>query len=63
MTDCNMEEYWMSEDIVLFETIGGVAKITINRPSKYNALNTSVVSTLTEMMKKAKGNEGKNRHC
>jgi enoyl-CoA hydratase len=48
-----MEEYQMSEDIVLFETIGGVAKITINRPSKYNALNTSVVSTLTEMMKKA----------
>ena len=45
----------MSEDIVLFETIGGVAKITINRPSKYNALNTSVVSTLTEMMKKAEG--------
>lgn len=43
----------MSEEIVLYEKIGGVAKITINRPSKYNALNTSVVSTLTELMNRA----------
>ncbi|MDF1541166.1 MAG: enoyl-CoA hydratase/isomerase family protein, partial [Candidatus Thorarchaeota archaeon] len=43
----------MSEEIVLYETIGGVAKITINRPSKYNALNTSVVTKLTELMTKA----------
>ncbi len=43
----------MSEEIVLYETIGGVAKITINRPSKYNALNTLVVSKLTELMTKA----------
>ena len=47
----------MSEEIVLYEELGGVAKITINRPSKYNALNTSVVSKLTELMKKAEDNE------
>jgi len=40
----------MSEEIVLYETIGSVAKITINRPSKYNALNTSVITKLTELM-------------
>ncbi|MFW9953126.1 MAG: enoyl-CoA hydratase/isomerase family protein [Candidatus Thorarchaeota archaeon] len=43
----------MSEEIVLYEEIGSVAKITINRPSKYNALNVSVVNRISEMMKKA----------
>ena len=48
-----MEEYSMSEEVVLYETIDNVAKITINRPSKYNALNSAVRSALTEMMKNA----------
>ena len=47
----------MSEEIVLYEATDGVAKITINRPSKYNALNVAVVSKLTEFMKKAEADE------
>ena len=47
----------MSEEIVLYEASDGVAKITINRPSKYNALNVAVVSKLTEMMKKAEADD------
>jgi len=47
----------MSEEIVLYEATDGVAKITINRPTKYNALNVAVVSKLKEMMKKAEADE------
>ncbi len=43
----------MSEQDVLYEVEDGVAIITINRPTKYNALNTSVVTTLREFFKKA----------
>lgn len=43
----------MSEEVVLYETIGNVAKITINRPSKYNALNNEVRSGLSEKLKTA----------
>ena len=43
----------MSEQEVLYEVADGVATITINRPAKYNALNTSVVTTLREFFKKA----------
>ena len=43
----------VSEQEVLYEVADGVATITINRPAKYNALNTSVVTTLREFFKKA----------
>lgn len=43
----------MPEQEVLYEIADGVATITINRPAKYNALNTSVVTTLRELFKKA----------
>ncbi len=43
----------MSEQDVLYEVDNGVATVTINRPAKYNALNTAVVGTLREMMKQA----------
>jgi len=43
----------VSEQEVLYEVADGVATVTINRPAKYNALNTSVVTTLREFFKKA----------
>jgi len=43
----------VSEQEVLYEVEDGVATITINRPSKYNALNSSVVTTLREYFQKA----------
>jgi len=43
----------MSEEEVLYEIVDGVATITINRPAKFNALNTSVVTTLRELFKRA----------
>jgi enoyl-CoA hydratase len=47
----------VSEQEVLYEVTDGVATITINRPAKYNALNTSVVSTLRELFKKAEDDD------
>ncbi|TFF96654.1 crotonase [Candidatus Thorarchaeota archaeon] len=43
----------MTEDEVLYEVDDGIGKITINRPMKYNALNTAVVKKLRELMKNA----------
>lgn len=43
----------MSEQEVLYEVADGVATITINRPAKYNALNTAVVTTLRDFFKKS----------
>ena len=43
----------MSEQEVLYEVADGVATITINRPAKYNALNSAVVTTLRNFFKKA----------
>jgi enoyl-CoA hydratase len=48
----------VSEEIVLYEVLDGVAKITINRPSKYNALNSAVISELTKLMKEAESDSG-----
>ncbi len=47
----------MSEQEVLYEITDGVAIITINRPAKYNALNTSVVTNLRESFKKAENDD------
>jgi enoyl-CoA hydratase len=43
----------VSEQEVLYKLVDGVATITINRPAKFNALNTSVVTTLRELFHKA----------
>ncbi|MFW9788382.1 MAG: enoyl-CoA hydratase/isomerase family protein [Candidatus Thorarchaeota archaeon] len=43
----------MSEQVVLYEVSDGIATITINRPDKYNALNTVVRTALNEFFKKA----------
>ncbi|MHA1902556.1 MAG: enoyl-CoA hydratase/isomerase family protein [Candidatus Thorarchaeota archaeon] len=43
----------MSEQEVLYSVSDGIATVTINRPSKYNALNVSVVKTLRDFFKKA----------
>ena len=43
----------MSDEDVLYGVSDGVATITINRPSKYNALNVAVVKTLREFFKEA----------
>ncbi|MBN2228804.1 MAG: enoyl-CoA hydratase/isomerase family protein [Candidatus Thorarchaeota archaeon] len=47
----------MSEQEVLYDKSTGVATITINRPAKYNALNTSVVTTLRELFKEAENDD------
>jgi enoyl-CoA hydratase len=43
----------VSEEEVLYKVEDGVATITINRPSKYNALNSSVVSVIHQYCEKA----------
>ncbi len=43
----------MTEEEVLYEVADGIATITINRPAKYNALNSAVVKTLRDLFKKA----------
>jgi enoyl-CoA hydratase len=43
----------MSEEDVLYEVQDGIAKITINRPQKYNALNVAVVTRMKELFKQA----------
>ncbi|MFX1261522.1 MAG: enoyl-CoA hydratase/isomerase family protein, partial [Promethearchaeota archaeon] len=40
-------------DEVLYEVEDGVAIITINRPEKYNALNTDVVNAMRNFFQKA----------
>ncbi|MHA1768883.1 MAG: enoyl-CoA hydratase/isomerase family protein [Candidatus Thorarchaeota archaeon] len=43
----------MSEEDVLYEVADGIATVTINRPSKYNALNIAVVKRLRDLFEKA----------
>jgi len=47
------EDKTVSDEDVLYEAKDGVATITINRPDKYNALNTSVVMKLRELFGQA----------
>ena len=43
----------MSEQEVLYEVSNGIATITINRPAKYNALNTNVRAALNDFFTQA----------
>ena len=43
----------MSEEEVLYDVSDGVATITINRPQKYNALNTAVVGRMRDLFRQA----------
>jgi enoyl-CoA hydratase len=47
----------VSEQEVLYEVTDGVATITINRPAKYNALNTAVRSAMSDFLKKAEADD------
>ncbi len=43
---------------VLFQVDGAIARITLNRPEKKNALNSSVVNHLKVMLRQANDNDG-----
>ena len=45
-------------ETVLYETAGAIARVTINRPDKRNALNVTVMLELHEAMELAKADEG-----
>jgi enoyl-CoA hydratase len=47
----------VSEQEVLYEVADGIATITINRPSKYNALNTAVRAALSDFFQKAEADD------
>ncbi|NHJ14993.1 MAG: crotonase [Candidatus Thorarchaeota archaeon] len=48
----------MSEEDVLYSVSNGIGTITINRPSKYNALNVAVVRTLRDLFRRAEEDPG-----
>ena len=43
----------MSTDIVLYSVEGSVARVTLNRPEKRNALNDAVIGGLKQALKSA----------
>jgi enoyl-CoA hydratase len=43
----------LSEEVVLYEADGPVARITINRPDRRNAINSEVVAGIAEALSKA----------
>jgi len=43
----------MTDDVVLYSVEGSVARVTLNRPEKRNALNDAVIAGLKENLKKA----------
>ncbi|TXT57459.1 MAG: enoyl-CoA hydratase-isomerase [Candidatus Thorarchaeota archaeon] len=47
----------MSEEVVLYSVDSSIATITINRPKKYNALNSEVVKSLHEAFNKAEDDQ------
>ena len=47
----------MSTDIVLYSVEGSVARVTLNRPEKRNALNDAVIAGLKQSLKSAAANK------
>src|SRR5690349_10234100 len=45
------------EQPVLYSVEGAVARLTLNRPEKRNALNAAVIATLKENLRRASDNE------
>ena len=48
----------MSTDTVLYSVEGSVARITLNRPEKRNALNDAVIAGLKQALKNAASEKG-----
>ncbi len=48
----------MSEELVLYETRGSVALLTLNRPDKLNAINGPMVTALHGALDRAEADEG-----
>ena len=47
----------MTDQVVNYSVDGGVARITLNRPEKRNALNDAVIAGIKDGLKKAAGDE------
>jgi enoyl-CoA hydratase/carnithine racemase len=47
----------MSQDVLLFETIGEVARLTLNRPRAMNALNLAMLEQLKQRLDEIAGND------
>jgi len=48
----------LEENIVLYELDGAVARVTLNRPEKRNALNAALITGLTDALRKANNDAG-----
>ena len=47
----------MNADQILYSVDGGIARITLNRPEKRNALNDALIAGVKDALKKAAGDE------
>ena len=47
----------MNADQILYSVDGAIARITLNRPEKRNALNDAVIAGIKDALKKAAGDE------
>jgi methylglutaconyl-CoA hydratase len=48
----------VADQIALYEVSEGVARITLNRPEKRNALNDELIAAVKELLRRADGDEG-----
>ncbi len=48
----------MADQIALYEVSEGVARITLNRPEKRNALNDELIAAIKESLRRAHGDDG-----
>ena len=47
----------MTEDVLLFETLGPVARLTLNRPKAMNSLNLAIVTALEQRLTEIAAND------